>query len=249
MTAALNQVNDNLVLIGGEPGTGKSASLRNMRDQEGVLYLNTESGKKLPFRNKFIRKTITDPYQIYEGFQWAEDQPQIHTIVIDSASFMMEMFESVHIIGAADTRSQWQMYAQFWKELMQQYVAKSSKNVIITVHVAEDLDETKGIRNESARVKGALKNIGLEAFFSLNVTARAVPIKELEKYPSPHLNITDEERDQGYKHVFQVRKTRETTGSRIRGPMGLFDKGTVYIDNDTQLLLDVVHDFYKEGES
>lgn len=246
MTAELTQVNDNLVLIGGEPGAGKSASLRNLRNQEGVLYLNTEAGKKLPFRNKFVSKTVTDPYQVFEGFMWAETQPHIHTIVIDSASFLMEMFESVHIVGSADTRAQWGAYAQYWKELMQQYVAKSSKNVIITVHISEDLDENKGIRVESARVKGALKGIGLEAYFSLNITGRTIPVKELENHPSKYLNISDEERAQGYKHVFQVRKTKETTGSRIRGPMGLFDPGTVYIDNDAQLLLDVVHEFYKD---
>lgn len=246
MTAALQQTNDNLVLIGGVSGAGKSACLRNIKDQEGVLYLNCESGKKLPFRNKFMSKVITDPYHIFEGFIWAESQPQIHTIVIDSLSFLMDMFVSVHIMNSADSRSQWQAYQEFFKELMQQKVASSTKNVIIITHIAEDLDEEKGIRTEQAVVKGGLKGTGVEAYFSLNVTARAMPIKELEKYPSEFLNITDDERDVGYKHVFQVRKTKETTGSRIRGPMGLFPQGTVYTDNCAQMLLDVVHDFYKE---
>lgn len=246
MTAALQQTNDNLVLIGGVSCAGKSACLRNIKDQEGVLYLNCEAGKKLPFRNKFMSKVITDPYHIFEGFIWAETQPQIHTIVIDSLSFLMDMFVSVHIMNSADSRSQWQAYQEFFKELMQQKVASSTKNVIIITHIAEDLDEEKGIRTEQAVVKGGLKGTGVEAYFSLNVTARAMPIKELEKHPSEFLNITDDERDVGYKHVFQVRKTKETTGSRIRGPMGLFPQGTVYTDNCAQMLLDVVHDFYKE---
>ena len=246
MTAALQQLNDNLILIGGVSGGGKSASLRNLKDPEGVLYLNCEAGKKLPFRNKFKSIVITRPEQILEGFQWAETQPQIHTIVIDTVSFLMDMFVSVNIMGSADTRAQWQAYSEYFKNLMQQYVAKSSKNVIMLTHVAEDVDEEKGIRVEQAVVKGGLAKTGIEAFFSLNVTARAVPVKELDKHPSEFLNITEEERDVGYKHVFQVRKTKETTGSRIRGPMGLFPPGTVYIDNDTQLLLDVVHEFYKE---
>ena len=158
----------------------------------------------------------------------------------------MDMFVSVHIMNSADSRSQWQAYQEFFKELMQQKVASSTKNVIIITHIAEDLDEEKGIRTEQAVVKGGLKGTGVEAYFSLNVTARAMPIKELEKHPSEFLNITDDERDVGYKHVFQVRKTKETTGSRIRGPMGLFPQGTVYTDNCAQMLLDVVHDFYKE---
>ena len=104
MTAALQQTNDNLVLIGGVSGAGKSACLRNIKDQEGVLYLNCEAGKKLPFRNKFMSKVITDPYHIFEGFIWAESQPQIHTIVIDSLSFLMDMFVSVHIMNSAVSR-------------------------------------------------------------------------------------------------------------------------------------------------
>ena len=37
-------INDNLVLICGEAVGGKSASLRNMQDPGGVIYLNCESG-------------------------------------------------------------------------------------------------------------------------------------------------------------------------------------------------------------
>jgi len=36
--------NDNLVLVCGVSGSGKSASLRNLPNPEGVMYLNTESG-------------------------------------------------------------------------------------------------------------------------------------------------------------------------------------------------------------
>lgn len=38
------QVNDNLVLIVGASAGGKSASLRNLQDQPGVMYLNCEAG-------------------------------------------------------------------------------------------------------------------------------------------------------------------------------------------------------------
>ncbi len=36
--------NTNLVLICGASAGGKSASLRNLKNPEGVLYLNTEAG-------------------------------------------------------------------------------------------------------------------------------------------------------------------------------------------------------------
>jgi len=37
-------MNEHLVLIGGVSGDGKSASLRNIKNPEGVLYCNCESG-------------------------------------------------------------------------------------------------------------------------------------------------------------------------------------------------------------
>ncbi|TJX17778.1 MAG: hypothetical protein E5W21_35310 [Mesorhizobium sp.] len=67
---------------------------------------------------------------------------------------------------------------------------------------------------------------------------------ELEKYGSDLLTITDEDRELGFKHVFQTRITKETTGERIRSPMGMFTKEQTFIDNDCQLLLDHLAKFY-----
>lgn len=38
------QINDHLVLLGGKSATGKSASLMNLENPKGVLYLNCEAG-------------------------------------------------------------------------------------------------------------------------------------------------------------------------------------------------------------
>lgn len=96
--------NDNLVLIGGESASGKSASLRNLKDPEAVMYLNCESNKKLPFPTKFQQFSITDPYQIYEGFNYAEaNTGKFHTIVIDTLTFLMDMFESIHVLPVKDS--------------------------------------------------------------------------------------------------------------------------------------------------
>ena len=84
-----------LVLIGGESGTGKSASLMNIRDPEEWLYANCEAGKRLPFRAKFSPSIITDPYQVPELMQNCIDMPEAcKGMIIDTASFLMEMYES-----------------------------------------------------------------------------------------------------------------------------------------------------------
>lgn len=76
------------------------------------------------------------------------------------------------------------------------------------------------------------------------VGAKKVSIKELEKYGSDLLKITDDDKELGYKHVFQTRITKGTTGERIRAPMDLFTKAQTYMDNDVQMLLDHLHKFY-----
>lgn len=38
-------VNDHLVLVSGQSATGKSASLLNLANPEGVMYLNCEAGE------------------------------------------------------------------------------------------------------------------------------------------------------------------------------------------------------------
>ena len=102
----VGEFNDQLVLICGISGTGKSASLRNIPNQENWLYLNTEAGKRLPFRNKFRNGgyRITDPYQIYEAFDMAiNDDPSVEGIIIDSITFLMDLFESMYVLNSSNT--------------------------------------------------------------------------------------------------------------------------------------------------
>lgn len=237
-------VNDQLVLISGESGSGKSASLRNIPNPEGVLYLCTEAGKRLPFKNTFQTHNITDPMHVLSAFDFAKGNPNVHTVVIDTITFLMDQFESQYIIGQNDTQKAWSNYAQFFKELMQKKVAESDKAVLILAHTRTDLDEKAGAYTTSVPIKGALKNNGVESYFSCVVAARKVSITELETYGSDLLTITDQERSLGFKHVFQTQVTKGTIGSRIRGPMGLFTPAQTYIDNDAGLLLRHLHDFY-----
>lgn len=236
---------DQLVLIVGYSTQGKSASLRNIRNQERWIYLNTESGKRLPFKNKFNRINITDPLDVIAFMdECIANKDQVDGIIIDSMTFLMDMFESLYVIGSANTMAGWSAYQQFFKTVMQQKVAAFGKPVIIIAHVKDELDEKNQEMKTAVPIKGALKNQGVEAYFTTVVAAKKIPVKELEKYGSKMLVITDEERELGYKHVFQTRITKGTTGERIRSPMGMFEKAETYIDNDAQVLLDHLTEFY-----
>ncbi len=239
------QINDHLVLLCGKSATGKSASLMGLKNPEGVMYLNAEAGKRLPFNAKFKQYTINDPLQVYEAFTAAEGMPDIHTIVVDSLSFLMEMFESVYVVGSANTMAQWGAYNQYFKNLMQQYVAKSTKNIIFIAHTSDTLNEGEMIMETKAVVKGALKGTGLEAYFSVVIASKKVPLKALKDYGSSMLTITPEEEALGLKYVFQTKLTKDTVNERLRGPLGLFDTKETFIDNNMQAVLNRLHEYYE----
>ena len=76
-------INDHLVLVSGKSATGKTASLRAIDKPEGVIYLNCENGKKLPFKAKFKEFTVTDPQQVYQAFKEAEStKPDMKTYIL-----------------------------------------------------------------------------------------------------------------------------------------------------------------------
>lgn len=241
----VDDTNEQLVLVSGKSATGKSAALRNIRNQKRWLYLNTEAGKRLPFRNEFEAHQITEPYQVHEGFQHAIDNPDDYDgIIIDSMTFLMDMFEGQYIYRSANSQAAWGDFAQFFKHLMQVLVPTFGKPVIIIAHTKSDLNESTHEMETCVPIKGSLRNNGVEAYFSTVVSTKKVTIKELEEYGSEMLEITEDEKDLGFKYVFQTRLTKATIGERIRSPMGMFAKSETYIDNDAQKLLDHLAQYY-----
>lgn len=240
----MTQVNDHLVLLCGKSATGKSASLMGLENPEGVLYLNCEAGKKLPFRAKFIQKTVTDPLQIYEAFAWAEQQPHVHTIVVDSLTYLLDMYESVYVLKSANTMQAWGQFSQYFKELMQQHVARSTKNVIFIAHTSDSVNESEMVMETKVPVKGALKNNGIESYFTVVIASKKVPLKVLKDYSSDLLTITPEEEALGFKYVFQTKLTKDTVHERLRGPLGLWDNKETFMDNNMNLVLKRLHEYY-----
>lgn len=158
----------------------------------------------------------------------------------------MDMFESKYIIGSADSRSAWQDYAQFLKNLMQQHVASSTKNVIFTAHTKTQYNETEMQMETKVPIKGALTNQGIEAFFSTILYTKAMKAKELEGYSSDLLNWSEDEIEDKFKYVFQTRKTADTVHERMRGPIGLFNRQETYTDNNCAMILNRLHEYYSE---
>ena len=238
-------MNDHLVLVSGKACTGKSLSLMFLKDPAGVMYLNCESGKRLPFKSKFEEYVVTDPMQVTEAFAAAETMPHIHTIVVDSLTYLMDMYESVYVLKSSNGMKAWGDYAQFFKQMMQGLVAKSTKSVIFIAHTTDVMNESEMAQETLVKVKGSVMTTGVESYFSTVISTKKVPLKLLKEIKNPLLEITPEEEALGFKYVFQTRLTKETVNERMRGPLGMWATSETFIDNNLQNVIDKLQNYYK----
>ena len=240
-------MNNHLVLVSGKSSSGKSASLMAMDKPEGVMYLNCENGKMLPFKTKFKELTVTDPTQVYQAFEEAEKMPDIHTIVIDTLTYLMDMYESTKVLTSTNTMQAWGQYAQYMKVLMSQVVAKSTKNVVFLAHTSDVLNEAEMVNETMVKVKGSLMNQGIESFFTCVISTKKIPLGKLDdkNAKSKLFKVTADDTNQVFKYVFQTRLTKETVNERIRSPMGMWDAKETYIDNNLQNVINRLHEYYK----
>jgi hypothetical protein len=164
--------------------------------------------------------------------------------VIDTLTYLLDMYVSMYVAPLADGRAAWGQFSQYFKNLMQQKVAACSKNVIFLAHTLDSLNEGEMVMETKVPVQGSLKNNGIESFFSCVLSTKKMTIKALKEFDNPLLVITEEEEALGYKHVFQTRLTKETKDERLRGPMGMWSVKETYIDNNMQLVLNRLHEYY-----
>jgi len=249
-------MNDNLVLVCGKSASGKSASLQNIKNPEGVLYLNCENNKKLPFKSKFIQYTVTDPEHVPLIITTVEnegsvtiagteyDTANIHTIVIDSLTYLMDMYESTKVLTSADTMRAWGAYGQFLKNLMAQDVAKSTRNIIFLAHTSDVYNESEMVNETLVKVKGALMNQGVESFFSTVISCKKMPLAKLKLADSKLYNVNEDEEMLGFKYVYQTRLTKETVSERMRSPVGMWSINETFIDNNIEHILKRLHEYY-----
>lgn len=234
-----------VVLIVGKPTTGKSASLRNL-EKDRYVYINADL-KRLPYRGSKQQFAdiidIEDPYEALDILEEIAGEDDLDGVVIDTLTFLMNMFENQYVAGASNGQQAWADYAKFYKDIL--HAAKTSgKSVVFLAHAADTVNEDKD-KEVRVPIKGSVGKIGCEADFTTILASKCLPIKELEPYEKGNklLSITDEERELGYKYVFQTRKTKTTTGEPMRSPMFMWESPELYIDNDVQLVFNRLKEF------
>lgn len=80
------------------------------------------------------------------------------------------------------------------------------------------------------------------------ISTKRVPTKSLKNYENSMLNITEDDEEDGFKHVFQTRLTKDTINERIRGPMAMWDRSETYIDNDIGHVIKRLQEYYGDDD-
>ena len=121
------------------------------------------------------------------------------------------------------------------------------KNVVFLAHTTDVLNEAEMVNETLVKVKGSLMNQGIESFFTTVISTKKVPLNKLDNKnaKSPLLTISEEDKDNGFKYVYQTRLTKDTVNERIRAPMGMWDMKETYIDNNLQNVVNRLHEYYK----
>lgn len=153
------------VLILGESGTGKTASLRNCPPERfGVINV---SGKPLPFRT-LLKPYVSDSYERITGALKAAKTP---SIVIDDSQYLM-----VNTFMRRFQESGYQKYSDIaqahWK-LIQTIINDLSDETIVYLMSHIDRDQNG---NEKAKTVGRMidQYITLEGLFTIVLKTRAM---------------------------------------------------------------------------
>lgn len=238
------------LLVCGVASSGKTYSLKGLRDHEKVLFLNCEASKGmiLPFKNKFKKKVITSPLGelVGEGsvFRAVAQKPDsFNTIVIDSMTFLMDLFETKYVNTATNTMGAWGAYGDFINQLCNVEIATLPQDIIFTAHVAGTYNGDSLMENKIP-IKGNIGKKGFEAFFNNIVYVKTKTLEELEPYKNKYLNITETDKLLGFKHVIQTRLTKDSIHDKIRGADDLWDISETFIDGNIQHVLDRLNEYY-----
>ena len=154
------------VLVLGESGSGKSASMRNFK-KEDVGILNVAS-KPLPFRN--TNGLVTVNKATYSMIKGAVTSPNRLSYVIDDAQYLMafESFDKANIAGY----TKFTEMAKNYEEMLRVIQEDTSPDTIVYVMQHIETDENGKIK---AKTLGKMldQQLTIEGLFSIVLLAKA----------------------------------------------------------------------------
>lgn len=154
------------VLVLGASGSGKSASMRNFKEND-VRILNVAS-KPLPFRNvNKLKKADKATYAMIKG---AVKSGQTLSYVVDDAQYLMafESFDKINETGY----SKFSAMAKNYEDMLRTIQEDTSPDTIVYIMQHIDKDEDGNIK---AKTLGKMldQQLAVEGLFSIVLLAKA----------------------------------------------------------------------------
>ena len=233
------------VLIAGMSNTGKSTSLRNLKNRAGYAYLNCDD-KALPIGGAkafLTNQRVTNPHDIFQYYHQLEAAEKCTGIILDTLTHLMASYERKVVDVSDEGFGAWKDYGNYYKGI-NDLIKGSNKTNIIMAHTDTQLVGMDMI--SKILVKGSVGKLGVEADHSIVVTSKQMPISQLMEFETPLLTYTDQEKATGMKYVFSTMLNKQTVGDRTRAPLDFWQTNEMYIDNDIQIVLDRFDEFYGE---
>jgi hypothetical protein len=238
----MSNINNNIILITGQSNSGKTTGLEFWSDHETKVVINTDA-KTLPFKHKYKEIKLTDPRVVIDAIAQIEADATVTGAALDTLTFLMRAYENQYVVTSADTQRAWGQYAQFYIAYINAIKA-GTKDYVVMAHEADVFNEKTMEYETTIPVKGAVGKTGVNADFSVIVRAVRVNMDDLEGIENDYLHITEEEKEDGVKYVFQTRITETSKNHPMRSPRGLWERNELYIDNNVQTIFDKLHKFY-----
>ncbi|MGP1438490.1 MAG: hypothetical protein ACTTKH_05400 [Treponema sp.] len=210
-----------LVLLTGDSGTGKSASLRNFKSKEASVF--NVAKKPLPFKNTGSNKLPLVDVNSYEELKLNLKRARNKTLIIDDAQYLMafEFFGSIEEKGFDKfTR----MGKNFYSLVKSASMLEKDKVIYFFMH--KEIIEGG---QEKAKTLGRLldEKLTLEGLFTIC------------------LKTIVQETSQG--NIGYYFSTRNSGYDRVKTPMGMFE--SPLIENDLKLVDDKIREFYELAPS
>ena len=237
-----------LYLIVGRPNSGKTFALQYLNDAETTVYLNCDR-KDLPHKcNYMVNADIHDPYDITVDGGFLDEilgNTKVTTVILDTLTDLMGLFERKYIQTAHDSRKAWGDYGTFYGSLMDRLkLISMTKTVIVCAHVNTEMNSESGSVEDDIPLSGKAKKRGAAADYTKILTAKMMSVTELDKYPNNLLTITDQDREDNCKNVFMTRPFRGD-GNLSRGFNMLLERKHLYIDNNIDQLRNYIRSMYE----
>ena len=236
--------NKHIVLIVAKPSSGKTYSLRSLKNPKSVALFNCDR-KSTPFKNDFsVDLDIGNPKDILDYIDQCESNPNIKTIVLDTVTYLMRTFKIKFIDESSDSRSAWGDYQKFYNKLMDK-IKGGKKNYIVMAHITDVYNEEDEVYESQVVMQGAIAKLGIQGDYATVLEAISKPVnKKLKGLENDLMKITDQEELIGIKYLFLTRRMKGHLSTMARSASDLWDMKELYIDNNIQNVIDRLEEYY-----